>query len=65
MSQVIVTFVGISTHIPGIPLPVPDEALAPGLPRAADLVLVSVGPAERGDVLAFIDELYAACEGGR
>jgi hypothetical protein len=40
-----------------------QPALAPGLRRDASLRLIAVGEAERGDVLAFIDELYTVCEG--
>ncbi len=40
-----------------------QPSLAPGLPRDASLRLIAVGEAERSDVVAFIDELYTACEG--
>ncbi|HSN29044.1 MAG TPA: hypothetical protein VLT45_22305 [Kofleriaceae bacterium] len=46
-----------------VDVPYVQPSLAPGLPRDADLVLISVGEAARGDVVAFIDELYTVCEG--
>ncbi|MBV8757862.1 MAG: GNAT family N-acetyltransferase [Deltaproteobacteria bacterium] len=46
-----------------VDVPYVQPSLAPGLPRDADLVLISVGPAERTDIEAFIDELYTVCEG--
>ena len=48
-----------------VDVPYVQPSLAPGLPRDPDLVLIAVGPAERSDVLTFIDELYETCEGGR
>lgn len=44
-------------------VPYVQPSLAPGLPRDESLVLISVGPAARADVEAFIDELYTVCEG--
>jgi GNAT superfamily N-acetyltransferase len=44
-------------------VPYVQPSMAPGLARDADLVLIAVGEAERGDVEAFIDELYTVCEG--
>jgi GNAT superfamily N-acetyltransferase len=46
-----------------VDVPYVQPSLAPGLPRDPDLVLIRVGPAERTDVEAFIDELYTVCEG--
>ena len=57
----IARFATWGAHVLDIPYVQP--ALAPGLARDASLVLIAVGGAERSDVEAFIDELYAVCEG--
>lgn len=57
----IARFTRWGAHVLDVPYVQP--ALAPGLARDHDLVLIAVGAAERSDVEAFIDELFTVCEG--